>query len=570
MLVIPIQFNLSVQQLSVIKVNMAVRMENRKINCKIMDSSGTTTTSNPESCSHNCHYNNGGRSISVSSSNNHNQLSSRSPSSAATGGVKPPMATQHQTSFRGQWGGHPATGSYYQRYPPAAQAQLNIYSPAVAAATSNANYNTPSNTNSSYGNHRVPTAASPSNTSSSSSHAGSQSGTASTSLGNNMPSQTQNSSSHSNSHSSLPSSASGSGGGEQLSKTNLYIRGLTPSTTDKDLVNLCSQFGTIISTKAILDKNTNKCKGYGFVDFDSPAAAEGAVKALVAKNIQAQMAKVGIWFTRRQHTQQEQDPTNLYIANLPTNFKETDLESMLSKYGQVISTRILRDGSGTSKGVGFARMESKEKCEQIIQTFNGHVIQGCKEPLLVKFADGGNKKKNQYKNNENARIWRDGSDAIQQVAYDPNALAQNGVTAQHMMPAAAISNYGRHYGQVSAYAMPSAPWVPQYVMSAPPLQTVEDGYNLAAASHLSAAYKGDGQPPRGMSVMLSSPEPAYNHMIPQLTTQMGTMHIGTGSYISPPYQYYPQIIQAMPVAESEHTSNAASPEEPYQTYPAPK
>lgn len=42
--------------------------------------------------------------------------------------------------------------------------------------------------------------------------------------------------------------------------------------------------------------------GYGFVDFDNPAAAEGAVKALVAKNIQAQMAKVGIWLHRRQAT----------------------------------------------------------------------------------------------------------------------------------------------------------------------------------------------------------------------------------------------------------------------------
>lgn len=27
--------------------------------------------------------------------------------------------------------------------------------------------------------------------------------------------------------------------GEQLSRTNLYIRGLNPNTTDKDLVNLC-------------------------------------------------------------------------------------------------------------------------------------------------------------------------------------------------------------------------------------------------------------------------------------------------------------------------------------------
>lgn len=53
--------------------------------------------------------------------------------------------------------------------------------------------------------------------------------------------------------------------------------------------------------------------------------------------------------------QQEQDPTNLYIANLPPNFKETDLENMLKQYGQVISTRILKDASGMSKGVGFAR-----------------------------------------------------------------------------------------------------------------------------------------------------------------------------------------------------------------------
>uniref|UniRef100_A0A1Y1NLU8 Protein alan shepard n=1 Tax=Photinus pyralis TaxID=7054 RepID=A0A1Y1NLU8_PHOPY len=469
------------------------------------------------------------------------------------GGVKPPMATQHQTSFRGQWNSHPGGGgSYYQRYP--TQAQVNSYNP--SSNTTSATY-TPSN---SYGNHRVPTAPSPSNTSSSSSHTGSQTGAVSTSLSNNMPSQTQNSQSQSNSHSNSNShSSSQSSSGEQLSKTNLYIRGLNPSTTDKDLVGLCSQYGTIISTKAILDKNTNKCKGYGFVDFESPAAAEGAVKALVAKNIQAQMAK-----------QQEQDPTNLYIANLPLHFKETDVDNMLAKYGQVISTRILRDSLGVSKGVGFARMESKEKCEQIIQIFNGSPLSGSKEPLLVKFADGGNKKKNQYKNNDNSRMWRDGAEGIAPVAYDPNALAQNGVAAQHMMPAT-ISNYGRHYGQMPAYAMPSTPWVPQYVMSAP-IPQVDDGYNLAA-SHMGAAYKGDGQPPRGVSVMLPSPEPttvSYNHMIPQLTAQMGAMHLSTGSYISPSYPYYPPIIQAMPVAESEHTSNAASPDEPYQAYQPPK
>lgn len=36
--------------------------------------------------------------------------------------------------------------------------------------------------------------------------------------------------------------------------------------------------------------------------------------------------------------------------------EEKDLESMLSDFGRVISTRILRDSkTGISKGVGFAR-----------------------------------------------------------------------------------------------------------------------------------------------------------------------------------------------------------------------
>merc|ERR1719458_2018977 len=126
--------------------------------------------------------------------------------------------------------------------------------------------------------------------------------------------------------------------GECLSRTNLYIRGLSPHTTDKDLINLCQKYGQIISTKAILDKATNRCKGYGFVDFESPTSALAAVHELQGQGIQAQMAR-----------QAEQDPTNLYIANLPHSVKESDLETMFSPYGQVVSTRILRDTNQQSR-----------------------------------------------------------------------------------------------------------------------------------------------------------------------------------------------------------------------------
>ncbi len=42
------------------------------------------------------------------------------------------------------------------------------------------------------------------------------------------------------------------------------------------------------------------CAGYGFVDFDSPAAAQKAVTALKASGVQAQMAKVD-FYRKKKH-----------------------------------------------------------------------------------------------------------------------------------------------------------------------------------------------------------------------------------------------------------------------------
>ena len=43
--------------------------------------------------------------------------------------------------------------------------------------------------------------------------------------------------------------------------TNVYIRGLRPETTDEDLLHMVRGYGVIISTKAIIDTQTNSCKG---------------------------------------------------------------------------------------------------------------------------------------------------------------------------------------------------------------------------------------------------------------------------------------------------------------------
>ncbi|XP_051919206.1 RNA-binding motif, single-stranded-interacting protein 1 isoform X1 [Hippocampus zosterae] len=306
---------------------------------------------------------------------------------------------------------------------------------------------------------------------------------------------------------SSPSSSSNSSstGLEQLSKTNLYIRGLPPATTDLDLVKLCHQYGKIQSAKAILDKTTNKCKGYGFVDFDSPAAALKAVHALKTSGIQAQMAK-----------QQEQDPTNLYISNLPLSVDEKELENMLQPFGQVVSTRILRDYGGNSRGVGFARMDTTEQCNAVISHFNGKFIKiasgalAPSQPLLCKFADSQRKKHAHggFVPNGQTGDLRLGAMTL---TYDPSSAAmQNGyypspypVPNRIMTVQPAMSPY---MSPLSAYQVQSHSWVAHqpYIMQHP------------------------------APVMSPSVDPSMSlHPSTMITQQMGQLSLGnTGAYIA--------------------------------------
>lgn len=134
-------------------------------------------------------------------------------------------------------------------------------------------------------------------------------------------------------------------------------------------------------------------------------------------------------------------------------------------------------------------------------------------------------------------MWRDGSENMAAVAYDPNTLAQNGVAAPHMLPAA-LAQYGRHYTAQAVQGYVSGPqWLPQYVMQPTAhMPQVDDGYAMpmGAATHMNAGYKGDGQ--RSNLVMMpAAADPSavqFNPMIPQLTTHMSALQLGAPGSVS--------------------------------------
>uniref|UniRef100_A0A3B3VYL1 RNA binding motif single stranded interacting protein 3 n=1 Tax=Poecilia latipinna TaxID=48699 RepID=A0A3B3VYL1_9TELE len=123
-------------------------------------------------------------------------------------------------------------------------------------------------------------------------------------------------------------------------------------------------------------------------------------------------------------------------------------------------------------------MESTEKCEVVIQHFNGKYLKtppgipAPTEPLLCKFADGGQKKRqSQSKYPQNGRPWHREGETGMALTYDPAAM-QNGfysspysIATNRMIAQTSITPFIAA-SPVSTYQVQSTSWMPhqQYVM----------------------------------------------------------------------------------------------------------
>jgi len=171
---------------------------------------------------------------------------------------------------------------------------------------------------------------------------------------------------------------------------NLYIKGLKPEINDELLQDLCKKWGTIVSLKAIIDNKTNECKGYGFVMYKTEEQAKLAMTELNNMGYQVSFAKES--FSTRLKNLQDNVSTNIYMSNLPLDMNEAQFLELFQPF-KVVSSIILYDQTGASRGVGLAKLENREDAQIIIDKYANKILPGGKNPLQVRFADSQAQKK---------------------------------------------------------------------------------------------------------------------------------------------------------------------------------
>ena len=157
--------------------------------------------------------------------------------------------------------------------------------------------------------------------------------------------------------------------------------------SEEELKNLFSEFGTVSSCKLVRNKISGKSLGYAFVNYLEPEHAANAVQELNQLRVQSKNIKVS--YARR--SSEDIKNANLYISGLPKTMSEQQLEMLFQKYGEIITSKVLKDENKLSRGAGFVRFDKRSQAQAAIDSLNGVQLRGEKpsetSKLTVKFAN---------------------------------------------------------------------------------------------------------------------------------------------------------------------------------------
>lgn len=179
--------------------------------------------------------------------------------------------------------------------------------------------------------------------------------------------------------------------------TNVYIKNFGEEMNDELLKEMFEKYGGITSHK-VMFKEDGKSRGFGFVAFDDPEAAERAVDDLNGKEVfEGKVLYVGRAQKKAERQQElkrkfEQlkiermtryQGVNLYVKNLDDTIDDERLRKEFAPFGTITSAKVMLE-EGRSKGFGFVCFSSPEEATKAVTEMNGRIV-GSK-PLYVALA----------------------------------------------------------------------------------------------------------------------------------------------------------------------------------------
>jgi RNA recognition motif-containing protein len=211
------------------------------------------------------------------------------------------------------------------------------------------------------------------------------------------------------------------------SDLSIFVGDLAPDVSDAVLLNTFScKYQSVKGAKVVIDSNTGRSKGYGFVRFGDENERSKAMNEMNGVECSARPMRIGAATPKKasgyqQHyssqalivsgghasngsaaqgspSDGEPDNTTIFVGGLDAEVTDEDLWQPFSQFGEVVSVKI-----PGGKGCGFVQFANRKDAEEALERLNGTII----GKQTVRLSWGRNQGNKQWRNHSNQ--WNGGN-----------------------------------------------------------------------------------------------------------------------------------------------------------------
>ncbi|XP_076901746.1 polyadenylate-binding protein RBP47C'-like [Bidens hawaiensis] len=185
---------------------------------------------------------------------------------------------------------------------------------------------------------------------------------------------------------SMGDKRSNNNGGSALS---IFVGDLAADVTDSLLhETFANKYPSVKAAKVVMDANTGRSKGYGFVRFGDDAERTQAMTEMNGTYCSTRPMRIGAATPRKSsgyqqqygsqggymsnggsHSDGDSNNTTIFVGGLDPTVSDEDLKQPFSQYGDIVSVKI-----PTGKGCGFVQFANRNNAEEALQKLNGTTI----------------------------------------------------------------------------------------------------------------------------------------------------------------------------------------------------
>lgn len=163
---------------------------------------------------------------------------------------------------------------------------------------------------------------------------------------------------------------------------NIFVKGLNPDIDSRTLHDTFEVFGAIASAKVARDED-GRSLGYGYVQYESPEAAQQAVDRANGMLLEGKQLFVAHYATKDTRVAQR-GYTNIYVKNLPPSVDSDEaLSTLFSQCGDVTSCYLPKEDEAEEagskvKGYGFINFKDADAAKKAVDEMNDLEVDGCR------------------------------------------------------------------------------------------------------------------------------------------------------------------------------------------------